>query len=84
MRKVNIKTHLLGGIEYDIPVEFKPRVRWTATNRNGMVYGFQHKPFLTNISRAKGTWLCTEECIFLLKIKKRDRTIGWQDSLLSC
>jgi hypothetical protein len=84
MRTTYVKTHPICGVKCDIPVEFTKRVLWTAMNRNGMVYGFQHKPFLTPVSVSKGTWLCTDECVFLWKIKKRDRQIDWKDSLVSC
>jgi hypothetical protein len=70
--------------ECEIPKGFTPRVRWTAMCRNGEVYGFQHKPFLTPVSMQKGQWLCTEECVFLCKVKKRDRAVEWQGSLISC
>lgn len=83
MRKTWIKTSCTGGIECEIK-EFKQRVRWTAMCRNGEAYGFQHKPFLTPVSSAKGQWLCTEECVFLCKIKKQDRSIDWKDSIVCC
>jgi hypothetical protein len=84
MKTARAVSHLGSGYKYEIPSGFKPRVRWTAMCRNGEVYGFQHKPFITPSSSAKGTWLCTEECVLLCKIKKQDRSIEWKDSLVSC
>jgi hypothetical protein len=84
MRKVFFSNYDGDCRKIEVPDYFKPRVRWTAMCRNGEVYGFQHKPFLTPVSCSKGQWLCTEECVLLCKLKKQDRNIGWKDSLISC